>query len=60
MAKNGKDEAKKKKIEKDIYESELARLQIELVKLEEWIRYKGVKVVVLFEGRDAAGPAVMR
>ena len=37
------------------YERELAKLQVELVKLEEWIRHAGLKVVVLFEGRDAAG-----
>jgi polyphosphate kinase len=38
-----------------VYLKELARLQIELVKLQEWIRHKGLKVVVIFEGRDAAG-----
>lgn len=43
------------KLERAYYESELARLQIELVKLQEWVKYKGLKVVVLFEGRDAAG-----
>lgn len=37
------------------YEKELASLQIELVKLQEWVKLKGLKVVVLFEGRDAAG-----
>jgi polyphosphate kinase 2 len=37
------------------YLKEIRRLQIELVKLQEWIRFKGLKVVVLFEGRDAAG-----
>jgi polyphosphate kinase 2 len=37
------------------YERELSRLQIELVKLQEWIRNEGLRVVVLFEGRDAAG-----
>ncbi len=37
------------------YEKELRRLQIELVKLQEWIQHKGLRVVVLFEGRDAAG-----
>jgi polyphosphate kinase 2 len=37
------------------YERELRRLQIELVKLQEWIRNEGLQVVVLFEGRDAAG-----
>jgi polyphosphate kinase 2 len=43
------------KMKKKAYEKELARLQIELVKLQEWIKQKGLKVVVLFEGRDAAG-----
>jgi polyphosphate kinase 2 len=37
------------------YERELRRLQVELVKLQEWIRYDNLRVVVLFEGRDAAG-----
>ena len=37
------------------YERELAQLQIELVKLQEWIKHQVLKVVVLFEGRDAAG-----
>src|ERR1700757_4767544 len=37
------------------YEQELRQLQIELVKLHEWIRHEGLKVVILFEGRDAAG-----
>ncbi len=37
------------------YHEELARLQVELVKLQEWIRHAGLRVVVLFEGRDAAG-----
>jgi len=37
------------------YWKELRRLQIELVKLQEWIRHKGLRVVVIFEGRDAAG-----
>ncbi len=44
-----------KKISNAFYEKELERLQVELVKLQEWIRYKGLKVVVIFEGRDAAG-----
>ncbi len=37
------------------YEKELEKLQIELVKLQEWVKLKGLKVIVLFEGRDAAG-----
>jgi len=45
----------KRRISIKVYNKELARLQIELVKLQEWIKYKKLKVVVLFEGRDAAG-----
>eukprot|EP00270_Netrium_digitus_P003744 TRINITY_DN14474_c0_g1_i1.p1 TRINITY_DN14474_c0_g1~~TRINITY_DN14474_c0_g1_i1.p1 ORF type:complete len:412 (-),score=68.02 TRINITY_DN14474_c0_g1_i1:223-1410(-) len=37
------------------YEKELERLHLELVKLQEWIKDKGLRVVVIFEGRDAAG-----
>jgi polyphosphate kinase 2 len=43
------------KLPKKLYDRELARLQIELVKLQGWINHQGLKVVVLFEGRDAAG-----
>jgi polyphosphate kinase 2 len=43
------------KLTKKVYEKELIRLQIELVKLQEWIKVQGLRVVVLFEGRDAAG-----
>jgi polyphosphate kinase 2 (PPK2 family) len=42
-------------VKNSIYEKELARLQVELVKLQAWIKHKGLKVVVIFEGRDAAG-----
>jgi len=61
MSKTNKKDAGKKngnsgtKLDNKTYEKELARLQIELVKLQEWIRHKGLKVVVIFEGRDAAG-----
>jgi polyphosphate kinase len=37
------------------YEKELFRLQAELVKLQEWVRTEGARLVVIFEGRDAAG-----
>ena len=43
------------KISKKQYEMALAKLQIELVKLQKWIQDKGLRVVVIFEGRDAAG-----
>ena len=52
---HGDIKAKARKIKNDIYEAELARLQIELVKMQNWIKHKGLKVLVLFEGRDAAG-----
>lgn len=52
----GEDVRKKpKKMNRKAYEQELAKLQVELVKLQEWIKHKGLKVVVIFEGRDAAG-----
>ena len=43
------------KVSDDVYEAELYRLQTELVKLQEWTRQTGARIVVLFEGRDAAG-----
>ncbi len=50
------EKAKKpKKMKEKLYLEELAKLHIELVKLQEWIHNKGLKVVVIFEGRDAAG-----
>ena len=58
---NGRSESaydsgeKPPKLKNKLYGRELKRLQIELVKLQEWIKHKGLKVVVLFEGRDAAG-----
>ena len=56
--KNGGSETtpeKKRKLETKFYEDELFRLQVELVKLQEWIKHEGLRVVVIFEGRDAAG-----
>lgn len=44
-----------KKISNSKYEAELTRLQVELVKMQEWIKHQGLRVVVIFEGRDAAG-----
>ncbi len=46
---------RKRRLSKKVYNDELARLHIELVKLQEWVRTRGLKVVVVFEGRDAAG-----
>jgi polyphosphate kinase 2 len=46
---------RKGKLKTKFYEEELAHLQIELAKLQSWIKSAGLKVVVIFEGRDAAG-----
>jgi polyphosphate kinase 2 len=53
-----KKEVKQRKpdtLDRKFYEKELHRLQVELVKLQAWIKHKGLRVVVVFEGRDAAG-----
>ncbi|MGW1342728.1 polyphosphate kinase 2 [Kribbella sp. NPDC002412] len=47
--------AKRERLPKKVYERELLRLQAELVKLQEWVRAEGARLVVVFEGRDAAG-----
>jgi polyphosphate kinase len=46
---------KEKSLKRKGYEKKLRRLQAELCKLQEWVKYKGLRVVVVFEGRDAAG-----
>jgi polyphosphate kinase len=45
----------RRRIKNKIYEMELRKLEIELIKLQEWVIFKQLKVVILFEGRDAAG-----
>lgn len=44
-----------KKLKAKTYEKELAKLHVELVKLQEWVKLKGLKVCIVFEGRDGAG-----
>ncbi|WP_229123678.1 polyphosphate kinase 2 [Enemella evansiae] len=46
---------RRKRMDKSLYEAELFRLQGELVKLQEWVKATGQRVVIVFEGRDAAG-----
>jgi polyphosphate kinase 2 len=46
---------RRKKLKTETYEAELAKLAIELHKLEDWVTYRKLRIVVLFEGRDAAG-----
>jgi polyphosphate kinase len=45
----------KAKLKRKEYEEELRKLQIEVSKLQEWVRHKGLRIIVIFEGRDAAG-----
>ena len=55
MAKS-KDEKARKRVSKQKFEKELLRLQTELCHLQAWVKEKGLRVVVIFEGRDAAIP----
>jgi polyphosphate kinase 2 len=56
MANKGKKkQTKNGKMKRKAYERELAELEVELVKLQGWIKNKGLKVAVIFEGRDSAG-----
>jgi polyphosphate kinase len=50
-----KDSRRKSTLERGVYFRELLRLQAELVRLQDWIAHRGLKLVVLFEGRDSAG-----
>lgn len=50
-----KKEKKEKKMKRKAYERELEKLEVELVKLQGWIKQEGLKVAVIFEGRDSAG-----
>ena len=52
---NGGGVATKEKLKGKEYEAELERLHSELVKLQEWVKHKGLKVAIVFEGRDGAG-----
>jgi polyphosphate kinase 2 len=54
MAQHEKPE-KKKKLKEKVYLKELARLQAKLCVMQEWVKAKGARVIVIFEGRDAAG-----
>ena len=50
-----KGPAANEKLKGKVYEKELERLHVELVKLQEWVKYKGLKICIVFEGRDGAG-----
>jgi polyphosphate kinase 2 len=50
-----KTKDKPAKIKRDVYEARLEELSLELVRLQYWVKQQGLKVVIIFEGRDAAG-----
>ena len=54
-AKQSDDAAPRQRLARQAYEEELRKLHVELVKLQEWVKHKGLKVCVVFEGRDGAG-----
>ena len=47
--------AGKLKLKRTVYEKELRELQIQLCRLQDWVKHKGLRVIIVFEGRDAAG-----
>src|SRR5262245_25239224 len=55
MANSAARDSKDGKLKGKKYRKELLELQAELCKLQEWVKYKGLKVVIIFEGRDGAG-----
>lgn len=55
MSGSKKSKKKQKRLDKALYEAELSRLQVELVTMQRWVTATGSRVLVLFEGRDAAG-----
>ena len=48
-------DAEPKRVKRAVYEERMAELQLELVRLQYWVKQQGLKVVLIFEGRDAAG-----
>jgi polyphosphate kinase 2 len=55
MTKSAQHSEQSARLDRKVYERELFRLQAELVAMQEWVREQGARVLVLFEGRDAAG-----
>ena len=49
------DDARPERMKRKDYEKELAKLQVELCHLQEWVKAEKLKVIIIFEGRDAAG-----
>jgi len=55
MAKKKHDDAANEKMKRKVYEKELEKLQVRLCNLQEWVKQAGLRVVIVFEGRDTAG-----
>ena len=55
MSKKKEDGAGTEKLKRKVYEKELRELQVELCRLQEWIKVSGERVIIVLEGRDAAG-----
>ena len=55
MPGNGKSKDNDQQLKRKDYEKELRKLQVELCRLQEWVKYKGLRVIIVFEGRDTAG-----
>ena len=55
MAKRKRNEKANGKMKRKLYEKELRKLQVELCHLQEWVKAKGLKIIIVFEGRDTAG-----
>jgi len=45
-------------MKRKVYEKELRKLQVELCHLQDWVKNKGARVIIVFEGRDAAGKGI--
>jgi polyphosphate kinase len=55
MAKRDKQDEESGRMKRKLYEKELHKLQVELCHLQDWVKTKGLRVIIVFEGRDAAG-----
>ena len=55
MSKKAKDDGEQKKLKNKAYLKELRNLQEKLCYLQEWVKFKGLRIIIVFEGRDAAG-----
>ena len=52
---NKKSVSEPEELDEERYQTELYKLQVELCKLQEWVKHTGTRVIVIFEGRDGAG-----